>query len=326
MNGIDVYGGVDIGGSKTAVGIVDCDGKILQKKSFQTHPGRSADELVLQLAEVINDLCNHLDSTFSLAGIGIAAPAANCFRGTIESPANLDWGEFDVVTAMRRHFDLPIAVINDGNAAALGEMRFGAAREMKNFIVITLGTGLGSGIVINGGLLCGEEGLAGELGHIKIASADRQCGCGRVGCAETYVSATGVCRTALQLLAQRSDDSMLRHLKPIELTGELIHEYAIRDDPIAIAAFEMTGLVFGRMLADTVAIFGPKAIILMGGLAEAGELLLTPTRESFEQNLLSIYKGKINILTSALRRGHAAILGASALIAEQIKAQNDLVN
>ncbi len=315
MNGHEITIGVDIGGTNTVVGAVDKIGNRLLEVSFPTKAHESAETFVPRLARTIEELCEKLPE-YKLRDIGIAAPAANYREGTIESPANFKWGRINLVEMMKRFFTLPIAITNDSNAAALGELRFGLAKGMKNFIAITLGTGLGAGIIVDGRLLHGENGSAGELGHSILEPGGRQCGCGRRGCAETYVSATGICRTVFDLLAQRMEASELRQVSFNNLTAERIFQFATQGDPIANEAFEVTGRYLGRMLADAIAAFDPEAVILFGGLMNAGDMLLGPTRKAFEENALAVYKGKVKILKSILNNGQAAILGASCLVRE----------
>jgi glucokinase len=254
-----------------------------------------------------------------LGGIGIASPAANFISGTIHQPANLAWGTINIVEMLKKYFNLPVAVVNDANAAAIGELKFGSAQRMNNFIVITLGTGLGAGIVVNGQLLQGGTGVAGELGHMTLDPNGRECGCGRSGCVETYISATGIRRTVFELLARRTIESPLRSTTFLELTSKKIFELARGGDVIANEAFEITGMQLGRMLANMVAVFDPTAVILTGGLANAGELILEPTRRAFEANLLSVFKGQVSILQSKLSDGRASVLGASSLVRSSLK-------
>lgn len=314
----EVIIGVDIGGTNTALGVVDASGQILHRALFPTRKAQNADDFIVRLADSIKKLQQKLSQGHVLRGIGIAAPTANYFRGTIEGPANLQWGEVELVKKIKSQFDLPVALTNDGNAAALGEMHYGAARDMKNFVVITLGTGLGSGIVVDGRLVYGENGLAGELGHVAIDPDGRECACGRTGCLETYVSAPGLCRTAFTLLAERIVPSELRNYSPNVLTARKVYELALMGDAIALAAFDYTGQILGQALANTVSNFSPEAIILFGGLAEAGEFLFAPTQKYFERYLLNIYRGRVRLLKSRLQNGQAAILGASLLVANEI--------
>lgn len=310
--------GIDIGGTNTALGLVDTHGQCVYEETFLTCAHEAFSLFLDRLSEKINALLNRFSEDYALAGIGAAAPTGNYFRGTIEAPSNFNWGYVDFVKALQERYDLPIAITNDANAAALGEMMFGAAHGMLNFIVVTLGTGVGSGIVVNGELVYGHDGLAGELGHTIIKPNGRQCSCGRRGCLEAYVSARGLCRTAFELLAWRMDDSELRHLSFREMTAVKIHAAAQRHDALALAAFDYTGRLLGRALADTVAYFSPEAIIIFGGLANAGDFLFQPVRRHFEEHLLGVYKSKVKILASHKQGGNIAVLGASVLIQKEL--------
>jgi glucokinase len=310
--------GVDIGGTNTTIGIVDFHNNVLLEDSFLTKPDQGADAFSKNLSEHINNTYSKYKNEYSLEGIGIAAPGANYQNGSIEAPANLKWGNVKFIELMKEHFQVPIALINDANAAALGEHQFGSAKGMSNFIVLTLGTGLGTGIVVNGHLLYGENGYAGELGHAIIEKNGRQCNCGKHGCLETYVSASGIKRTVLNLLCNTNDPSELRHMDIDNITGKIIGELGIKNDPIAVKAFNYTGEILGIALSNLVTFFDPKAIILCGGLVEAGELLLKPTYTTFEKYLLNIYKGKVQIIKSGMMNGKSAVLGACSFIRENI--------
>ena len=306
--------GVDIGGTNTVVGAVSEAGQCVGKSSFLTHSCLSVEDFTIKLVATISALSEQWIPDRAIAGIGVASPAARQREGIIQGPANLKWESINIVSLLKPHFDVPIIVTNDSNAAALGEMKFGMAKGMKNFVVITIGTGLGAGIVIDGRLLHGENSMAGELGHMTIEPGGRLCGCRRRGCVETYVSATGIRRTVFELLARSTDESELRAICFNNLTAENIYELARLGDPIATEAFEVTGKLLGRVLSNTVAVFDPEAIILSGGLMNAGDLLLDPTTRSFDENVLQLHKKKTVILRSRLKDGEAAILGASSLI------------
>jgi glucokinase len=316
MNAQCVIAGVDIGGTNTVVGIIDDHGTCLLKTSFPTAGHRHAEEFVKRLATAIRELCREVPGESELRGIGIAAPAANYRLGTIQNPANLQWKTVEIVDMMKQYFAVPIKVTNDANAAAIGEMKYGSAQGMKNFIVLTLGTGLGAGIVMDGQVLYGENGVAGELGHVIVEPDGRVCGCRRRGCVETYVSATGIRRTVFELLADSITESELREISFSSLSSEKIYELAIQGDPIAREAFQITGKHLGLMLSNIVAAFDPEAIVLSGGLMHAGDLLLEPTRKSFEENALQLERGKVVILKSSLQDGDAAILGASCIVGD----------
>jgi glucokinase len=319
---IDVTLGVDIGGTNTKFGLVDREGKCIAEMSITTNAFEPAENLIARLHENVVEMCRPLEGKYRLRGIGIGAPNANYYRGTVENPPNLSWkGVVDVSALVRKYYDLPVAVTNDANAAALGEMLYGAAKGMKNFIVITLGTGLGSGIVSGGELVYGADGFAGEIGHTIVDPQGRECGCGQRGHLETYASATGICRTISELLSVRRGESELRSIAPRDLTSRMIAEAAERGDEIAKEAFEITGRILGMKLADSVAHLSPEAIILFGGLAAAGPLLFDPTKRSLEEHLLPIFKNKVKLLPSGLKEGDTAVLGASALIWNEILKQ-----
>jgi glucokinase len=314
--------GIDIGGTNTALGLADEQGQCFDDESFPTWAHQSFARFFERLAEKIDRILANLPHECEMIGIGVAAPAGNYFQGTIDAPSNFNWGKVEMVRLMTEYYHLPVAVTNDANAAALGEMMYGQAKCMQNFIVVTLGTGLGSGIVVNGNLIYGHGGLAGELGHTIIEPDGRQCACGRRGCLEMYASSRGICRTVFELLARRLDDSELRQISFNELTAEKVYEAAQRDDALAREAFEYTGRILGRALADAVACFGPEVIILFGGLAKAGPLLFEPVQRHFDDNLLHIYKGKVKIVPASVSKCSIAVLGACALIQKEIEKIN----
>jgi glucokinase len=314
MPKLQVVLGIDIGGTNTKFGYVDREGRCLAGTSVQTDAQQPAEQFFGQLQKNAKLLLESVEEECELAGIGIGAPNANFYKGTIENPPNLDWDYVDVRAEMGKYYGIPVAVTNDANAAALGEMLFGAARGMKDFIVITLGTGLGSGIVANGELVYGADGFAGEIGHTIVDPNGRRCGCGKLGCLETYVSATGICRTILELSCHSTTPSELRYFSAAELSSEMIYQAALRGDPLALEAFEFTGRVLGVKLADSVAHLSPEAIIFFGGLAEAGDMLFNPTRQSLEEHLFPIFRNKVKLLPSQLTERNPAVLGAGALI------------
>jgi glucokinase len=315
----DVVIGIDIGGTFTKYGVVDRDGNCLLEKSICTNTDDGVGEYLKELSSAIKDDLSKL-SGIQLKGIGIGAPNGNYYKGTIEYAPNLKWkGVVPFVELFKRHFDIPIVLTNDANAAAIGEMIYGGAKGMKDFIVITLGTGLGSGIVANGELIYGHDGFAGEVGHVIVRYDGRQCGCGRKGCLETYVSATGIKRTVYKLLADSLDESKMRDVSYNELSAEMISDAAKEGDKIAIEAFEYTASLLGAKLADSVAHTSPEAIFLFGGLAKAGDFLLVPTRYHLEKNLLPVFKNKIKVLLSGLTEFNAAVMGASALAWKELE-------
>lgn len=312
--------GVDIGGTTTTMGFVDREGNILAETVMPTQGQDHITAYLPRLFEEIDKLYKPLIGKAEWMGIGLGAPDSNYFRGTIENAHNFNWGGIiPVVDLVKKQYNLPTVITNDANAAALGEMKFGAARGMKDFIVITLGTGLGSGIVSNGELVYGYSGCAGELGHWTVNYDGRQCACGKRGCLETYVSVTGIRRTVSKLLADYIDFSELRKVSQEDLTGEMITKAALKGDKIAIEAFEYTGQILGQKLADAVAFSSPEAIILFGGLANAREFILQPTLQHMEKNMFHLFRGSAKLLISELLNKNAAVLGSSALIWHELE-------
>lgn len=312
--------GIDIGGTSTKYGIVDLQGNSLAEGFVPTREHEDIHLFVAGLSDRIHQAIKAVPEPLDVKGIGVGAPNGNYYNGTIEHAPNLRWqGIVPIAQIFRQYFDLPIALTNDANAAAIGEMIYGGARDMRDFIVITLGTGLGSGIVVNGELLYGHDGFAGEIGHTRVIKNGRVCGCGRNGCLETYVSATGIKRTVFELMSNMNVESELRQISFDGLSAEMITLAAERGDKIALEAFEYTGEILGLALTDSVAYTSPKAIFLFGGLALAGDYIFKPTRYHFEKNLFKIYQKKIKILPSGLTDKSAAILGASALICKELQ-------
>ena len=308
--------GVDIGGTNTVFGIVDARGQVIASDSIKTKKHAEFDDYVAELHNAVERLLRLNDAEDKIQGIGIGAPNANYYTGEIVNPPNLPWGPIiPLAEKVSEAFGgIPVAVTNDANAAALGEMTYGAARGMKDFIMITLGTGVGSGIVINGQMVYGHDGNAGELGHLVMKRNNgRMCGCGRTGCLEAYCSATGVARTAREFLEIRQEPSVLRNIDIEDITSKDVYDAAMAGDKIAKEIFEYTGKILGEAFADMVAFSSPQAIILFGGLAKSGDLLLKPLKEAFEKNVMPIFRGKTQILISELKESDAAVLGASAL-------------
>ncbi|MDD8017459.1 MAG: ROK family protein [Bacteroidota bacterium] len=320
---IEVTLGVEIGGTTTVFGLVDSSGKCYVEEKIQTRPHESPEFLFDQLFTKFGEIYNQVSDKYDMIGIGIGAPSANYYKGTIENSSNLNWKYVNVVELVKKYWDLPTVITNDANAAALGESKFGNARGMKNFIQITLGTGLGSGIFVDGNIVYGHDGFAGEIGHMTVEKNGRSCGCGRKGCLETYASTSGLVRTVLELLSLYNDDSVLHEIAPNELTSKLIYRAAINGDTIANMAFEATGQKLGEALANVVACFSPEAIILSEGVALAGDLIVRPTKHHMELNLLNLFKSKVDILLSGMPRGDVAILGASALIWHELMLEKD---
>jgi glucokinase len=314
METIEVVLGIDIGGTNTKFGLVDRQAKVYFNESISTRAKKPAQELFSRLFVQLDELTGNRPEKFKLMGIGIGAPNGNYFTGGIENPPNLNWGAVNLVDLIHAFRREPAVLTNDANAAALGEMKFGAAREMINFIEITLGTGLGSGIVVNGQVVYGHDGFAGEMGHVIVEKNGRLCGCGRRGCLETYVSAPGICRTVLELMADSSMESELRQTPASQLSSKNIYQAAVNGDSLALDAFEKTGRILGEALADAVSYFSPEAVILYGGLAESGDLLFKPAKAHLELNVLPIFRNKVKLLPSLLPHGEAAVLGAAALM------------
>lgn len=308
--------GIDIGGTNTKFGLVDSTGNILFKEMIPTDHFPVPEDLVTEVCEHIEKAFLPFAPNYQLAGVGIGAPNGNYFKGTIEFAPNLKWkGIIPLAKLFSERLNCKVILTNDANAAAIGEMLFGGAQGMNNFIFITLGTGLGSGIVVNGEMVYGHDSFAGEIGHVIMFTHGRQCGCGRRGCLETYCSATGIKRTYSDLLLSKHEtpDSD----KPAD--AKFIYDKAFSGDGNAIEAFNYTGNILGLALANSVAYTSPEAIFLFGGLALAGDFIFKPTIESFEKNLLAIYKNKIKILPSLLTENNAAILGAASLVWKEIK-------
>ena len=307
--------GIDIGGTNTVFGIVDARGTIIDNGSIKTGKHSKIEDYVNELHENLFQLLEKNDAVGKIAGIGVGAPNGNYFNGTIEFAPNLPWrGVLPLADMLTEKFGIPVALTNDANAAAIGEMTYGAARGLKDFIMITLGTGVGSGVVVNGQLVYGHDGFAGELGHVIVKPVNgRACGCGRTGCLETYASATGVARTAREFLEIRKDNSLLRQIPIQDITSKDVYDAAIAGDQIAKDIFEYTGNILGEAFANFTAFTSPKAIVLFGGLAKSGDLIMNPIKESMERNMLNIYKNKVTLLFSELKESDAAVLGASAL-------------
>src|SRR4030043_2477409 len=316
----EVVIGIDIGGTFTKYGIVERNGNCIEEDFISTDVYKEFEAYLENLHSVIENTILSIDDDIRVMGVGIGAPNGNYYRGTIEHPPNLNWkGIIPVVDRLKSFYkDIPIVLTNDANAAAIGEMNYGGAKGMKDFIVITLGTGLGSGIVVNGNVVYGHDGFAGELGHIVAVDNGRQCGCGKRGCLETYASATGIKRTVFELLADYTDNSDLRKIAFDDLTSKMIYEAALKGDRIALAAFEITGKILGKNLANAIAFSSPEAIFLFGGLAGAGDFIFSPTREHMEKNLLKIFQNKVKLLPSGLQDKNAAVLGAAGLIWKEL--------
>ena len=308
--------GLDLGGTNSVFGIVDSRGEIKATTAIKTGLYKTVDEYVAASVDALMPIIEEVGGIDTIKAMGIGAPNGNYYNGTIEFAPNLPWAHNGVVPLAKMFSDklgVPVALTNDANAAAIGEMVYGVARGMKNFIVITLGTGVGSGIVVNGQLLYGCDGFAGELGHVIVEKNGRPCGCGRRGCLEAYCSATGVARTARELLATTDRPSLLRDMKPEDITSLDVAIAAGKGDALANEIYEFTGHMLGEACANFAAFSSPEAFIFFGGMTKAGELIMKPIRESYEEHVLKIFKGKAKFLVSVLDGSSAAVLGASAV-------------
>ncbi|MEZ5104669.1 MAG: ROK family protein [Draconibacterium sp.] len=318
--------GVDIGGTNTAIGVVDQSGNVMVKDNIPTPSHGNINLYVSDLSAAIHELIKRvklLNEDLEILGIGIGAPSGNYYSGTIEHAANLSFkGSVPLIKLLRNHFPELRALVltNDANAAAIGEMMYGGAKGMKNFVMFTLGTGVGSGIVVNGDLVYGSDGFAGEIGHVTLVPGGRPCGCSSLGHLEAYCSASGIKRTAFELLVHyNANDSLLADKSYKELDSKMIFEAAENGDKIALEVFEKTGAWLGLGLSDTVHYLSPEAIFLFGGPTAAGDLLFKPTKENMEKHLLPTYKNKVEVLPSQLKPGDVAIMGASALVWKEIE-------
>ncbi|MGM0619656.1 MAG: ROK family protein [Bacteroidota bacterium] len=318
--------GVDVGGTNTAIGVVDPEGNVMVKDNIPTAKHGEIDRYISDLADAIKELIKSvklLNKDIEILGIGIGAPNGNYYSGTIEYAPNLSFkGVVHFVKLLRSHFSEmeAVALTNDANAAAIGEMIYGGAKDMKNFVLFTLGTGVGSGLVVNGDLVYGHDGFAGECGHTTLVPGGRVCGCTSLGHLEAYCSAPGMKRTAFELLAHyNSTESVLAEKSYNELDSKMIYEAAEKGDKIALEVFEKTGEWLGQGLADTVHHLSPEAIFLFGGPTAAGDYIFKPTKKHMEKHLLPIFKDKIKILPSQLKPGDAAIVGASALVWKELE-------
>ncbi len=308
--------GIDVGGTNTVAGIVDKRGQILKSDSIKTGKHSQVEDYLDELTNLIEDLIEGTTTKDQIKGIGAGTPNGNYFTGSIEFAPNLPWkGVIPFAQLLEDRVGIPVALTNDANAAAIGEMTYGAARGMKDFIVITLGTGVGSGIVVNGQLVYGHDGFAGELGHVIMRRHNgRLCGCGRTGCLEAYSSATGLARTAREYLELKPDiQTRLRNIPADDITSKDVFDAAMAGDEMAKDIFKFTGEMLGEAFADFVAFSSPEAIILFGGLSKAGNLIMDPIRESMERNMLPIFRNKVKLMFSDLKESDAAVLGASAL-------------
>lgn len=308
--------GLDLGGTNSVFGIVDRRGTIVASTSVKTQEQADVEVYVDKCCAALKQIIEEVGGIEKIKAMGIGAPDANYYTGIIDNPANLPWkGEIPLAKMFSDRLGIPVALTNDANAAAIGEMAYGAAKGMKNFIMITLGTGVGSGIVINGQVVYGSDGFAGELGHVIVdkSAEARSCGCGRKGCLETYCSATGVARTAKKIVSETDRPTLLRNIPVDEITSKDVAIAAGQGDEVAQEIFEYTGKILGEACADFAAFSSPEAFIFFGGLTKAGDLLMEPIKKAYDENVLFLYKNKAQMIVSELDDAGAAVLGASAL-------------
>ena len=310
--------GLDLGGTNSVFGIVDARGEIKATTAIKTGGYEKVEDYVAACVDALQVIIEQVGGIDKIKAMGIGAPNGNYYKGTIEFAPNLPWAHHGVVPLadmFSKALGIPVALTNDANAAAIGEMVYGVARGMKNFIVITLGTGVGSGIVVNGQLLYGHDGFAGELGHVTMVRGEegRPCGCGRTGCLEAYCSATGVARTAREILAKTNRESLLRELDPEKITSLDVSIAAGKGDELAKEIYDFTGKMLGEACADFAAFSSPEAFIFFGGMVKAGELIMKPIREAYNAHVMNIFKNKAQFLVSGLDGASAAVLGASAI-------------
>ena len=308
--------GLDLGGTNSVFGIVDARGEIKASTAIKTQAYADVNDYVQAGVDALQPIIDVVGGIGQIKGMGIGAPNANYYTGTIENAANLLWkGSVPLARLFSKKLGIPVALTNDANAAAIGEMTYGVARGMKNFIMITLGTGVGSGVVCNGQLVYGSDGFAGELGHVTMDRTPeaRQCGCGKKGCLEAYCSATGVARTAREILEKTDRPSLLREINPKDITSLDVAIAAGKGDQVAKEIFDFTGRMLGEACADFTLFSSPEAYVFFGGLTKAGDLIMKPIQESYDEHVLPMYKGKAKILVSGLSGSEAAVLGASAL-------------
>lgn len=307
--------GLDLGGTNSVFGVVDSKGEIIATTSIKTQAYPSVDQYIMESVKAIKQIAEQVGGMEKIRAMGIGAPCGNYYKGTIEHAANLVWakGIVPLANMFVNELGIPVVVTNDAKAAAMGEMKYGVAVGMTNFVELTLGTGVGSGIVANGQLIYGFDGFAGELGHMIVEPDGRPCGCGRKGCLETYCSATGVVRTAIAMLEESPEATSVRDIATDKITSYEVYKAAMAGDTMAQEVFKQTGRRIGIACANIATFLSPEAFIFFGGLAQAGELLLRPIEEAYNENVLSLYKGKARFLMSGLDGAKAAILGASAI-------------
>lgn len=307
--------GLDMGGTNSVLGVVDARGHVLGRTSIKTQAYRDINDYVNALYEEAEKIIEPLGGMEMVRGIGAGVPNGNFYTGYIQEAMNLPWQTVPFAKLVSERFGLPCRITNDANAAAMGEMTYGAAKGMKNFIMITLGTGVGSGIVIDGNVVYGHDGFAGELGHTTAVRGEnaRPCNCGKMGCLEAYASATGVARTAKEILTSTTKETILRKLDVDNITSKDVYDAAEQGDEVAKEIFDFTGTILGQQLADFIAFSAPEAIVLFGGLTKSGDWIKRPIEQAMNNNVLPLWKNKVKVLFSDLKEADAAVLGASAL-------------
>ena len=307
--------GLDMGGTNSVLGVVDARGHVLGRTSIKTQAYRDINDYVNALYEEAEKIIEPLGGMEMVRGIGAGVPNGNFYTGYIQEAMNLPWQTVPFAQLVSERFGLPCRITNDANAAAMGEMTYGAAKGMKNFIMITLGTGVGSGVVIDGNVVYGHDGFAGELGHTTAVRGEnaRPCNCGKMGCLEAYASATGVARTAKEILTSTTKETILRQLDIDNITSKDVYDAAEQGDEVAKEIFDFTGTILGQQLADFIAFSAPEAIVLFGGLTKSGDWIKRPIEEAMNKNVLPLWKNKVKVLFSDLKEADAAVLGASAL-------------
>ena len=307
--------GLDMGGTNSVLGVVDARGHVLGRTSIKTQAYRDINDYVNALYEEAEKIIEPLGGMEMVRGIGAGVPNGNFYTGYIQEAMNLPWQTVPFAQLVSERFGLPCRITNDANAAAMGEMTYGAAKGMKNFIMITLGTGVGSGIVIDGNVVYGHDGFAGELGHTTAVRGEnaRPCNCGKMGCLEAYASATGVARTAKEILTSTTKETILRQLDIDNITSKDVYDAAEQGDEVAKEIFDFTGTILGQQLAAFIAFSAPEAIVLFGGLTKSGDWIKRPIEEAMNKNVLPLWKNKVKVLFSDLKEADAAVLGASAL-------------
>ena len=307
--------GLDMGGTNSVLGVVDARGHVLGRTSIKTQSYRDINDYVNALYEEAQKIIEPLGGMEMVRGIGAGVPNGNFYTGYIQEAMNLPWQTVPFAQLVSERFGLPCRITNDANAAAMGEMTYGAAKGMKNFIMITLGTGVGSGIVIDGNVVYGHDGFAGELGHTTAVRGEnaRPCNCGKKGCLEAYASATGVARTAKEILTSTTKETLLRQLDVDNITSKDVYDAAEQGDEVAKEIFDFTGTILGQQLADFIAFSAPEAIVLFGGLTKSGDWIKRPIEQAMNNNVLPLWKNKVKVLFSDLKEADAAVLGASAL-------------